>query len=211
MVGLLAFGRLCSHLGFGNLRRFTKITKKPYYSQARSLSKEVSLIRRGAFKIAVLLTSIACSAPEAAAPACVFDKHRDRVPNLWEHFSQAAVILAFTNHGMSRIIQQQTSFIRHTATELQRRIAEQNAKAYYARLGAGKKNELKKKNIRYLAVSTVRSKQTSPKAKAVLMIWDIPRESLVGEYVYELDTAPTVGEVASYDKMRAEYIGKGPE
>ena len=40
------------------------------------------------------------------------------------------------------------------------------------------------------------------------MIWDIPRESLVGEYVYELDTVPTVGEVATYDKMQAEYIGK---
>ena len=55
---------------------------------------------------------------------------------------------------------------------------------------------------------TVRSKQTSSKAKEVLMIWDIPRESLVGEYVYELDTVPTVGEVATYDKMQAEYIGK---
>jgi hypothetical protein len=208
MVGLLSFVRLSSHLSFKNLRRVTKITKKPYYSPERSLSKEVSLIRRGAFKIAVLLAWIACSVSEAAVPACVFDKHRDLAPNLWEHFSQAAVILAFTNHGMSQIIQQQTSFIRHTATELQRRIAAQNAKTYYASLAVGKKNELKKKNIRYFAVPTVRSKQTSPKAKAVLMIWDIPRESLVGEYVYELDTAPTVGEVASYDKMQAEYIGK---
>ena len=102
-------------------------------------------------------------------------------------------------------------FIRHTATELQRRVATQNAKTYYARLGAGKKNELKKKNIRYLAVPTVRSKETSPKAKEVLMVWDIPRESLVGQYAYEVNTVPTVGEVASYDKMRAEYIGKGPE
>jgi hypothetical protein len=42
------------------------------------------------------------------------------------------------------------------------------------------------------------------------MVWDIPRESLVGQNVYELNTAPTVGEVASYDKVRAEYIGKVP-
>lgn len=102
-------------------------------------------------------------------------------------------------------------FIRHTATELQRRVAAQNAKTYYAHLGPAKKNELKKKNIHYLAVPTVRSKQTSPKAKEVLMVWDIPRESLVGQNVYELNTAPTVGQVASYDKVRAEYIGKGPE
>src|SRR5262245_39649005 len=165
-------------------------------------------MKRRAFNITVLLTSIACNAPEAAAPACVFNKHRDRVPNFWERSSQDAMILAFTDHGMSRIIQQQTSFIRHTATELQRRVAEQNAKTYYARLEAAKKNELKKKNIRYLAVPTVRSKQTSPKAKEVLMIWDIPRESLVGEYVYELERVPTVGEVATIDKMQAEYIVK---
>jgi hypothetical protein len=207
MVALLSFVRLSSHLGFGDLRRVTKITKKPSYSQARSLPKEVSLIRRGAFKIAMLLTSIACSASsEAAAPGN--DRRRDCVPSFSEHSSHAAVVLAWTDHGMSRIIQNQTSFIRHTATELQKRVAAQNAKTYYAGLGVREKNELKKKNIRYLAVPTVRSKQTSSKAKEVLMIWDIPRESLVSEYVYELDTVPTVGEVATIDKMQAEYIGK---
>ena len=207
MVGLLAFVRLSSDLGFGNLRRVTRITKKPYYSQARSLFKEVSLIRRGTFKTAVLLISIACSVSEAAAPGNVFDGCPDRVPSLWQHSSQAAIMFTWGD-AVGRNIDHQTQFIRHTATELQKRIAAQNAKAYYARLGAGKKNELKKKNIRYLAVPTVRSKQTSSKAKEVLMIWDIPRESLVGEYVYELDTVPAVGEVATYDKMQAEYIGK---
>jgi len=168
-------------------------------------------MRRGAFKIAVLLTSIACSASEAAAPGNVFDRRPDRVPSLCERSSQAAVIFAWADHTTSRIIETQTMFIRHTATELQRRIAAQNAKTYYAHLGPGKKNELKKKKIRYLAVPTVRSKQTSSRAKEVLMIWDIPRESLVGQYAYEVNTVPTVGEVASYDKVRAEYIGKGPE
>jgi hypothetical protein len=181
------------------------------YTPARSLSKEVSLMRRRAFKTAVLLTSITCSASEAAAPGNAFDWRPDRVPSVCEHSLHAAVIFAWGDHATSRIIETQTMFIRHTATELQRRIATQNAKTYYARLEPRKKDELKKKNIRYLAVPTVRSKQTSPKAKEVLMIWDVPRESLVGEYVYELDTAPIVGEVASYDKMRAEYIGKGSE
>ena len=181
------------------------------YTLARSLSKEVSLMRRRAFKAAVLLTSITCSASEAAAPGNVFDWRPDRAPSVCEHSLHAAVIFAWGDHATSRIIDTQTMIIRHTATELQRRIATQNAKTYYARLEPRKKDELKKKNIRYLAVPTVRSKQTSPKAKEVLMIWDVPRESLVGEYVYELDTAPIVGEVASYDKMRAEYIGKGPE
>jgi hypothetical protein len=169
----------------------------------------LELLKRGAFKIAVLLAWIACSVSEAAAPDNVFDRRPGRVPSLWEHFSQAAVILAWGDRITSRITETQMMFIRHTATELQRRMAAQNAKTYYASLGVGKRNELKKKNIRYLAVPTVREPgKTSPKAKAVLMIWDIPRESLVGEYVYELDTVPTVGEVATYDKMQAEYIGK---
>ena len=210
MVALLSFVLVSSHLGFRNLRRVTKITKKPYYSQARSLSKEVSL-RQGAFKIVVLFTSIACNALEAVVPDNACDRRPVRAPGLYEHFSQAAVIFAFADHTIFRSVTTQTMLIRHTATELQRRIAAQNAKTYYAHLGPGKKNELKKKNIRYLAVPTVRSKQTSPKAKEVLMVWDIPRESLVGQNVYELNTAPTVGEVASYDKVRAEYIGKGPE
>jgi hypothetical protein len=168
-------------------------------------------MKRAAFKSAVLLTSIAFSASEAAALGNVFDRRPDRVPILWEHPSQAAVIFAWGDHAISRTIETQTMFIRHTATELQRRIATQNAKTYYARLEPRKKDELKKKNIRYLAVPTVRSKETSPKAKEVLMVWDIPRESLAGQYVYEVNTVPNNGEVASYDKMRAEYIGKGPE
>jgi hypothetical protein len=168
-------------------------------------------MKRGVFKSTVLLTSIACSASEAAALGNVFDGRPDRVPILWDYSSQAAVIFGWADHATSRIIETQTMFIRHTATELQRRIAAQNAKTYYAHLGPRKKNELKKKNIRYLAVPTVRSKETSPKAKEVIMVWDMPRESLVGQNVYELNTVPTVGEVASYDKVRAEYIGKGPE
>jgi len=163
-------------------------------------------MKRVAFKIAVILASIACSASEAAAPDNVFNGCPDRVPRLWEHSSQAAVTFAWGEHTTARIYETQTTFIRHTATELQRRVAEQNAKAYYAQLAPEKKGELKKKNIRYLAVPTVRSKQTSPKAKAVLMIWDIPRESLVGQNVYELNSAPPVGKLATYDNLVAENI-----
>ena len=117
------------------------------YTPARSLSKEVSLMRRGAFKIAVLLTSITCSASEAAAPGNVFDWCPDRAPSVCEHSLHAAVIFAWGDHATSRIIETQTMFIRHTATELQRRIATQNAKTYYARLGPGKKTSLRKRTF----------------------------------------------------------------
>jgi len=107
-------------------------------------------------------------------------------------------------------IDRQTQFIRQ-ATELQKRVAAQNAKAYYTRLGAHKKNELKKKNIRYLAVPTVRTQETSPEAREVVMVWSIDQMRLVGQNVCELKKKPRVGEVGTYDKKKAEYIGKGPE
>ena len=122
--------------------------------------------------------------------------------------TQSKASFAWGEHTASRTIETQTMFIRHTATEVQRRVAEKNAKTYYAHLAPTKKDELNKKKIHYLAVPTVRSKQTSLKAEEVLMIWDIPRESLVGQNVYELDNKPPVGTLASYDNLRAEYVGE---
>jgi hypothetical protein len=165
-------------------------------------------MKRVAFKTAIILAAIACSVSGAAAPDNVSHRRPDRVLSLCEHFSQAAVTFAWGELTTSRIIETQTMFIRHTATELQRRTAEKNAKAYVAHLGSEKKSALKKKNIHYLAVPTVRSKETSPKAKEVIMIWDIPRESLAGQNVYELESAPPVGKLATYDNLVAEYVGK---
>jgi hypothetical protein len=159
------------------------------------------------FKIATLAAFIAWHASAATTHGAEVDRRTDRWLSLNEPSSKVPLIFAWGEHTESRTIETQTMFIRHTATELQRRIAEKNAKAYYAQLAPEKKDELKKKKIHYLAVPTVRSKETSPKAKEVLMIWDIPRESLVGQNVYELDKKPPLGTLASYDNLRAEYIG----
>ena len=97
-------------------------------------------------------------------------------------------------------------FIRHTATELQRRTAEKNAKIYYAHLTPKKKADLKAKKIRYLLVPTVKSKETSPKAKEVRMTWDTQSESLVDNYVYEFENPPAVGTVAKVGDHPAESI-----
>ncbi len=119
----------------------------------------------------------------------------------------AGVSFAWGEHTIARVVDTQAMFIRHTATKLQRQIAEQNAKAYVAHLTPEKKLRLKKK-VRYLAVPTVRSEETSPEAKEVIMIWDVPRESLVGKNAYELGATPPVGKLASYDNLVAEYVGK---
>ena len=98
-------------------------------------------------------------------------------------------------------------FIRHTATELQRRTAEKNAKIYYAQLAPKKKAALKAKKIRYLLVPTVRSEETSPKAKEVRMTWDTQSESLVDNYAYEFENPPAVGTTAKVGGYTAEYTG----
>jgi len=115
-----------------------------------------------------------------------------------ETTNSAAVFFAelsfgWGEHAMSRTIETQTMFIRHTATELQRRTAEKNAKIYYAHLEPKKKADLKAKKIRYLLVPTVNSAETSPKAKEVRMRWNTQSESLADNYVYEFEKPLAVG------------------
>ena len=117
------------------------------------------------------------------------------------------VSFGFGDHAISRSIVRQAEFIRHTATKLQRQVAEQNARTYITKLSPEKKQELKKKKVRYLAVPTVRSPETSQKAKEVVMIWDIPRETFANTSVYELGTKPAKGKLASYEGMVAENVG----
>src|SRR5438094_6474710 len=64
--------------------------------------------------------------------------------------------------GRDRVVKTRTMLIRHTATKLQRQVAEQNARTYIAKLSPEKKEQLKKKKVRYLAVTSVPSKETSP-------------------------------------------------
>jgi hypothetical protein len=121
--------------------------------------------------------------------------------------AKAGVILGLGEHTLSRTIETQTMFIRHTATELQRRTAESNAKIYYAHLTPKKKADLKAKKIRYILVPTVKSAETSPQAKEVRMTWDTQSESLVDKYVYEFEIPPAVGTVAMVGGHTAEYAG----
>jgi len=129
--------------------------------------------------------------------------------NFFEHACavKAGVSFGWGERALSRTIETQTMFIRHTATELQRRTAEKNAKIYYAQLASKKKAALKAKKIRYLLVPTVRSGETSPKAKEVRMTWDTQSESLVDNYVYEFENPPAVGTAAKVGGYTAEYTG----
>lgn len=121
--------------------------------------------------------------------------------------SKVVAILAFDDNTFTDNIETQTEMVRAQATEAQIKAAVRNATTYYASLSPEKKLELKKRKIRYLAVPTVRSKETPATAKEVVMIWDIPRESLANKNVYEIATIPPAGKLASFDDISAEYVG----
>jgi len=119
----------------------------------------------------------------------------------------ASVALAFGDNAITRIIEMQTTFIRHTATEYQRRIAEQHAKAFFKKLTPAKKAELKKKKIKAVLIRTVRSPQTSPEAKEVRMRYDLEGESLIDDSAYEFTTPLAAGTIAKAKGLEPEYVG----
>ena len=98
---------------------------------------------------------------------------------------------------------------KHQATERQRRIAEERARVYYASLAPERKEALKKKKVRYIAVDTEKNEQTSPKAQKSVMVWDTQSETVVNNDVYDVQTAPSVGSTAKFDTYSAEYVGNG--
>jgi hypothetical protein len=107
-----------------------------------------------------------------------------------------------------RVIQTQTMFIRHTATEYQRRIAERNAKAFFSQITPAKKLELRKKNIHAVLIRTVRSRETSPAAKDVRMRYSLEGESLIDDYTYEFETPLQGGTIAQARGLEPEYVGQ---
>ena len=95
------------------------------------------------------------------------------------------------------------------ASERQRKIAEERARAYQRRLTPEKKAALKKKRVRYIAVDTVKDERTSPKAKKDVMLWDVESQQIVGNNVYDVESTPSVGQTAKFETYAAEYVGSG--
>ena len=118
------------------------------------------------------------------------------------------LVLAWGENATMRIIETQTTFIRHTATEYQRRVAEQNAKAFFKKLPPAKKAELKKKKVKAVLIPTARSPQTSPKAKDVRMRYSLDGESLIDDNVYEFPDSLASGTIAKVSGLDPEYVGQ---
>jgi len=122
--------------------------------------------------------------------------------------ANSAVEFSWGEQATRRIIETQTMFIRHTATEYQRRVAEQNAKAFFKTLTPAKKTELKKKKVTAVLIRTVRSAQTSPKAKDVRMRYSLEGESLIDDYAYEFSAPLQAGTIARTEGLEPEYVGQ---
>ncbi len=90
---------------------------------------------------------------------------------------------------------------KHQADERQRQIAEANARRAYAQRSA----ELKRKNVRYIAVKTSRNQQST--GAASVMVWDTQSQKLVGDSVYDVKQTPASGSTAKFDSYNATYVG----
>ena len=118
------------------------------------------------------------------------------------------VALAWGEHTTRRIIETQTMLIRHKATEEQRRAAEANAKVFFKQLAPEKRQELKKKKIKSVLIRTVRSKETSPQAKEVMMRYSLEGEWLIDDYAYEFPNPLEPNTIAQVRGIDPEYIGQ---
>jgi len=98
---------------------------------------------------------------------------------------------------------------KHQATERQQQIADERAKAAYARMSAERKSKMKASKTRYIAVDTEKNEQTSAGAKKSVMIWDTQSQEVVGNNVYDVKSPPPVGSTAKFDTYSAEYVGSG--
>jgi hypothetical protein len=110
-------------------------------------------------------------------------------------------------HTNLRVIQTQTMLIRHKATEVQRRAAENNALIFFRQLTPEKKEELKKKKVRAVLIRTTRSRETSPAARDVRMRYSVEGESLIDDYAYEFPTPLQVGTITKVTGIDSEYVG----
>ncbi len=93
------------------------------------------------------------------------------------------------------------SVAKHQADERQRQIAERNARRAYAAHQA----ELRRKRVRYIAVQTSRTKESTGSTSC--MVWDTQNEQLVGNTVYDTKNTPPQGSTAKFDNYSAEYVG----
>ena len=203
---------------------------KSCFDSPRTLPKKCRAMRIGIFTLAVLTAYVGVYAWATNTNNWVepteIDQSTDPPPGIISSPAPSEVVatLAWGELTIGRNIQRQTRFIRRVATETERRIAEQNAAAYYAQLSRSQKAELKKTK-RYWAVPVTKKRVTKPgrkvppeqpkeepkeEAKANdVIIYDPLSGSIVNKYVYTLETLPAPETPISLDGYEPLlYVGR---
>ena len=98
---------------------------------------------------------------------------------------------------------------RYEADEHQRQVAEMRARRSYAHMSAQRKQGMKSRKVRYIAVDTERGKKTSPKAKKTVMIYDTETQKIASNTAYDVEKSPAPGSTTKIDNYSAEYVGSG--
>jgi hypothetical protein len=98
---------------------------------------------------------------------------------------------------------------RYEADEHQRQVAEVRARRSYSHMSAQRKQGMKSRKVRYIAVDTERGKKTSPKAKKTVMIYDTQTQKIASNTAYDVEKSPSVGSTTKIDNYSAEYVGSG--
>lgn len=91
----------------------------------------------------------------------------------------------------------------HEASQQQKEIAAQRAKAIYAEMPPAEQKQVQKK--RYIAVNTKRDERIQ--GEKAVMVFDTKTEQVVGNKVYDVEKAPPVGSTAKFDTVSATYVG----
>lgn len=121
--------------------------------------------------------------------------------------------------------------VKHQASARQRQLARQRARATYAHLVAQQRTASAQapharshggapgakvaaayhipKIPRFICVETSRDEHTAPGAAKAVMIWDTQSQEIVGNNVYDINTAPAIGATSRLETYSAEYVGAG--
>src|SRR6476659_7795194 len=98
---------------------------------------------------------------------------------------------------------------RYEASEHQRQVAEVRARQSYGHMSPKRKEAMKARKVRYIAVDTEKGAKTSPKAKKTVMIYDTQTQKVASNTAYDVEKTPAVGSTAKIDTYSAEYVGSG--
>lgn len=129
-------------------------------------------------------------------------RHRGAVGALVEWEGANATV------DLDDLVRQVKIVARHRATVRQRAVARQRAESAIRHLPPAKKQAVRSKRIRYLAVETERNAES--RGRKSVMIWDVTTSDFAGDDVYDVAAPPPVGARCVFETYSADYVGAGP-